>query len=91
MSETTRAAFRFVQYLNFFHTACSWRAMTIMCNTLPIFYDKRLGRKIYQDDANLTTVICIDGTGRIQYSNPFSSKPVRSEDEFALQIPVAEL
>ena len=91
MSETTRAAFRFVQYLNFFPYSLFVARNDHLCNTLPIFYDKRLGRKIYQDDANLTTVICIDGTGRIQYSNPLSSKPVRSEDEFAPQIPVAEL
>ena len=71
MSETTRAAFRFVQYLNFFPYSLFVARNDHLCNTLPIFYDKRLSRKIYQDDANLTTVICIDGTGRIQHSNPF--------------------
>ena len=71
MPEATCTPFRFVQDLYFLPYRLLMTCNHHLCNTFPIFNDKRLSRKIHQDNTNLPTIIGINCSGRIQDSNPF--------------------
>jgi hypothetical protein len=67
MSESTGTALGFIKSLNLDPFSLLMTGYDHLCDALAVIYGKILLRQIYQDDAYLTTVIGIDGSGSIQY------------------------
>ncbi len=85
MAEAACTTLRIIQHFHFLPCSLFVACYYHLRNAFSVFYHESLRRKIYKDNANLSTIIGINRSRRVQYRDTFLNSQTTARAHLCLK------